>query len=176
VRPPRGRAESASATPGTIVPIEPDVCAPADDVAAGLGELLGTLIRSHPRDISLTSEGVMAVLERGGSSRVADLVTAAGVAQPTMTELVSRLERAGLVTRGRDPGDGRAVLVAITEAGREFMRARREVSHARLAALVAALDHHDRATLVAALPAMARLRALESGPAPRADPTPRPGT
>ena len=35
-----------------------------------------------------------------------------------MTQLVGRMEREGLVVRLIDPEDGRATLVAITDAGR----------------------------------------------------------
>ena len=41
----------------------------------------------------------------------------------SVTSIVDRLERAGLVQRRRHPEDGRAVLAAITEAGREVVQA-----------------------------------------------------
>ena len=40
------------------------------------------------------------------------------LAQPTVTQLVDKLEGRGLVTRARSDDDGRVVLVAITDAGR----------------------------------------------------------
>ena len=90
-------------------------------------------------------------------TRITDLATAENVAQPTMTTLVVRLERDGLVERGGDPDDGRAVLVTITDDGlatlRRYGDARAEVLNARLATLSAT----DREALAAALPALDRL-------------------
>ena len=74
-----------------------------------------------------------------------------------MTTLVVRLERDGLVERGGDPDDGRAVLVAITDEGlatlSRYSDARAAVLNARLATLSAA----DREAIAAALPALDRL-------------------
>jgi DNA-binding MarR family transcriptional regulator len=145
--------------PGSI---EPVAAVPVDDVAAGLSELVGVLIRLRPRDISLTAEGVLVVLERSGPCRLASLVASAGVAQPTMTELVTRLAGAGLVTRSRDPGDGRAVLVGITPAGRAMMEARADITRCRLVSLLADLRPAELAALVAAMPAIGHLHELES--------------
>jgi DNA-binding MarR family transcriptional regulator len=39
------------------------------------------------------------------------------VTQSAMTQIVTRLERDGLVERRPDPTDGRAVLVSVTPAG-----------------------------------------------------------
>jgi hypothetical protein len=72
---------------------------------------------------------------------VTDLAATESVAQPTMTTLVVRLERDGLVERGSDAADGRAVLVSITDEGlatlRRFSAARAEVLGARLETLSA---------------------------------------
>src|SRR6201989_545753 len=52
-----------------------------------------------------------------GPRRITELAAFERLAQPTMTQLVKRLERDGLVTRERHAGDGRVVLVDLTEAG-----------------------------------------------------------
>jgi DNA-binding MarR family transcriptional regulator len=49
-------------------------------------------------------------------SEIADLVYAD---RPTATSLLGTMERAGWVTRRRDPADGKRVIVAITAAGRK---------------------------------------------------------
>ena len=54
---------------------------------------------------------------RGGPRRITELAELEGVAQPTMTQLVKRLERQGLVDRARQPDDGRVVVVSATEEG-----------------------------------------------------------
>lgn len=45
---------------------------------------------------------------REGPIRLTTLAAKEGVSQPSMTQLIQRLERAGLVTRLADPDDGRA--------------------------------------------------------------------
>ncbi|MGK3204307.1 MarR family winged helix-turn-helix transcriptional regulator [Amycolatopsis sp. MEPSY49] len=51
--------------------------------------------------------------------RMSDLAAAAGAALPRLSQVVSRLEKRGWVGRHTDPGDGRCVLVALTEPGWE---------------------------------------------------------
>ena len=48
-------------------------------------------------------------------TRISVLAQQQRVAQPTMTALVQRLEGEGWLTRGPDPEDGRATLVAVTD-------------------------------------------------------------
>ncbi|HYZ57653.1 MAG TPA: MarR family transcriptional regulator, partial [Streptosporangiaceae bacterium] len=50
--------------------------------------------------------------------RKPELAAAECVSQPSMSQLVQRLEQQGLATRASDPADGRAALIAITDAGR----------------------------------------------------------
>jgi len=98
-------------------------------------------------------------LDDRGPMRITDLASAERVAQPTMTALVTRLAQDGLVTKTRDASDARAVLVALTEAGRAQLAA---VRADRATALQSRLDHLDddaRSALVAALPALDQLLA-----------------
>jgi DNA-binding MarR family transcriptional regulator len=52
--------------------------------------------------------------------RMGLLAERAGLSKQTMTTMVRLLERDGLVTRTRDPGDGRAWLVELTDRSRAF--------------------------------------------------------
>jgi DNA-binding MarR family transcriptional regulator len=52
-----------------------------------------------------------------GPTTVGRLAERQGVAQPTLTRMVERLESDGLVARQRHPTDGRAVVVSLTPAG-----------------------------------------------------------
>lgn len=127
-------------------------------LAVGLGRVV-SLMRSLdvPRDTSLTSMSTLATLERMGPSRLTELAIYEGVTQPAMTQLVSRLEGAGLAERRRDPEDGRVVRVFLTDGGSATLARRRSEQAAQLAALLAELPEEDRATLAAALPAIDRL-------------------
>jgi DNA-binding MarR family transcriptional regulator len=121
--------------------------------------MLRHLIRRD--EISLTAAGTLSRLHRSGPARLTSLAADEGVTQPSMTQLVQRMERQGLITRVADPGDGRVVLVAITEAGRELVRQRRRARIEHLSALLSQLAPADEAALTgaatAALPALQRL-------------------
>src|SRR5882724_11383367 len=77
------------------------------------------LIRQVRPDISRTEAGVLRTLT-DAPRRIAELE---GLAQPTMTLLVQRLEQRGWVERERHPDDGRVVLVSLTDAGRRTLEA-----------------------------------------------------
>jgi DNA-binding MarR family transcriptional regulator len=99
--------------------------------------------------LSLTAATTLSTLNEG-SVRLTALAAAAGISQPSMTELVHRLERQGLVTRINDPEDGRAALVGITAAGRALMHDRRLDRRDRLDELLTALSPQDVVTLTLA--------------------------
>ena len=83
--------------------------------AAVLVRLLVKQVRN--REISRTEMQVLSVLTEG-PRRITDLTALEGIAQPTMTLLVKRLEEKGWVQREGLPDDGRVVMVSLTEAGR----------------------------------------------------------
>ena len=78
------------------------------------------------------------------------------VALPTMSLLVDRLERAGLVRRDRDPGDGRRVQLRLTEGGVKAVRGRSILDPDRVRALLAALTPAERSVGVEGLVTLAR--------------------
>src|SRR5258708_7907733 len=87
--------------------------------AAILVRLLVKQVRS--REISRTEMSVLSVLTEG-PRRITELAELEGVAQPTMTLLVKRLQERGWVERERMPEDGRVVLITITEEGSAAQR------------------------------------------------------
>jgi DNA-binding MarR family transcriptional regulator len=110
--------------------------------------------------LSLTASKALETLDREGPVRLTALA-AAGISQPSMTELVHRLERQGLAIRVDDPEDGRAALVDITDIGRALLDDRRRDRRDRLAELLTALSPEEEATLTlaahVALPIIRRL-------------------
>jgi DNA-binding MarR family transcriptional regulator len=68
-------------------------------------------------------EALVALVNFADGRRIDELRAALGLSQPGAAHLVTRLERAGLATRSRDPSDGRAVLVGLTPRGRTTARA-----------------------------------------------------
>jgi DNA-binding MarR family transcriptional regulator len=132
-------------------------------IAEGLEQAAILMVR-HMSDrtaLNLTTSMVLDTLNREGPVRVTTLAAAAGIGQPSMTELVQRLERQGLVTRVDDPEDGRAALVAITDAGRAPLNDQRRDRRHLLAQLLTSLPAEDEAALTlamhVALPIIGRL-------------------
>ena len=137
---------------------------PGDLTAAGeaLYGLVTAAVRRGPREMSLTSLSTLATLDRTGPRRITDLAVIQGVAQPSMTVLVTALERSRLVERRGDPADRRVALVALTAAGAELLRAQRRAGAEALIQLIAKLPADEAAALAAAIPALRHLRELDS--------------
>jgi DNA-binding MarR family transcriptional regulator len=136
------------------------------DSRVAIGEALYGLVtlavKYGPRQISLTAASTLSTLDRTGARRLTDLAVIEGVSQPSMSVLVTGLEQAGLAERRPDPADKRVVLVALTAAGAEYIRSRRRAGAATFADLIDKLPAGQAAALLAAVPAMHRLRELES--------------
>ena len=130
-------------------------------VAEALYRLVSAAVRQQPRQISLTSASTLATVERTGPQRITDLATIEGVTQPSMTALVTVLERAGLVERRQDPRDQRVVLVALTAAGTDYLRSRRRAGAEAFARLIDKLSPDETAILLAAAPALQHLNELD---------------
>jgi DNA-binding MarR family transcriptional regulator len=114
--------------------------------------LVRLLIRQvREREISRMEGEVLGTLTEG-PRRITELAELVGVAQPTMTVLIKRLEHSGWVARKGLPEDGRVVMVNITDAGRTAFEAFRArflavlrndlecLSDQQLAALLTATD------------------------------------
>jgi len=119
-------------------------------------------VRRAPRDLTVTSAATLATLDRTGPRRITDLAVIEGVTQPAMTVLVRVLEESGLVERRGDPSDKRVTLVSLTEAGVSYVRARRQAGVQAFARLIDKLTDDEVEALMAALPALQHLAALDS--------------
>lgn len=142
---------------------------PAEDlaIAGGFERFYALLRRLTPRsELSLTAASTLARLERSGPHRLCELHGPEGVSQPAMTQLITRLEREGLASRGSDPEDGRAVVVTVTDEGRAAVARRREGRARALSALLRQLPADEHAALLAALPALERLGDLVAEQSP----------
>jgi DNA-binding MarR family transcriptional regulator len=82
-----------------------------------------------------------------GPTRLTTLAIKEGVTQPSMTQLIQRLERAGSVTRLADPDDGRAALIDITRDGQALLDDRKRLRRERLALLLATLTVEEESAL-----------------------------
>jgi DNA-binding MarR family transcriptional regulator len=109
------------------------------------------------REASLSAAAALATLDACGPCRLTELAASQSVSQPSMTVMVSRLEKQALVERQRDPSDGRIVLVTITPAGRDYLHRRRAARLAFLSSLIGELDPSAQDALAAAAPILRRL-------------------
>lgn len=97
--------------------------------------------------------------------RLSELTVTEQISQPGLTQLVTRMERDGLVQRRPDPVDRRASLIHLTAAGRAVSSSRQADRTRHLAPLLQRLTPAERGALAAALPALARLAELGRDPA-----------
>ena len=117
----------------------------AEMIALGTDTLWRYLVDRD--ELSASAALVMNRLSREGPMRLTALAEAEGASQSGMTQLVQRMERQGLLERWSDPDDGRASLVMLGEAGRQFWDARNDVLRLRVAALLPAVSQDDQVAL-----------------------------
>lgn len=132
----------------------PISAAPGDD--ASPLKLMGQVHRSFHRlaDPQLRELGfamgqmpVLMALKDGRPHSQAELARLAQVEQPSMAQLLARMERDGLVERVPDPDDGRSRLVLLTPACRKRMHASRAVMQGLSAEVLADFAPEERAEL-----------------------------
>ncbi|MGV9771464.1 MarR family transcriptional regulator [Streptosporangium sp. NPDC003464] len=133
----------------------------AEALAAVLGRFTRGSIRLPAAEKhSFTTLSVLHTLVHRGPMRLTALKVTEQITQPAITQLVSRLERDGLVERRPDPEDRRAVLVQVTPAGAQIIQTRHQDRVRRFSQLAEALTSEERHAIGAALPALARMAAL----------------
>ena len=133
----------------------------ADELASVIEEFTRNSIRLPLRDRhTFTTLSVLHTLAGKGPMRLAALTATEQITQPAITQLITRLEREGLVERRPDPDDGRVVLVRTTDAGLRIVHGRRQERVRRFNELAEHLTPEERHAIAAALPALARMAAL----------------
>jgi DNA-binding MarR family transcriptional regulator len=85
-------------------------------------EFIVAFRRWHHDAFSLIHLNVMTILEMDGPASMSQLADALDVSVASMTGIVDRMEKRGLVERRRDVDDRRVVTVHPTEAGRDIFR------------------------------------------------------
>ncbi|NYG60061.1 DNA-binding MarR family transcriptional regulator [Nocardioides daedukensis] len=113
--------------------------------------------RSPDNRLSIGTMAVLGCLNRHGESTIGELARFERVQPPSMTRTVNSLEESGFVERRPHETDGRQVVVALTDQGRDTLRADRARRDAWLARRLTHLTTEERATLRAAAPILQRL-------------------
>ena len=98
-------------------------------------------------DLGPSQVAALATIERHGPLSPSELAELERIKRPTATRIVRHLQGPGLITRVRDPEDGRASILTITSAGRDLLRRLRARKTAYLAKRLGGLDAEDRRTL-----------------------------
>lgn len=99
-----------------------------------------------------------------GPRRVTELAELEGLAQPTTTALLNRMERAGWVTRDPDTSDRRAVRVSLTDDGARTLQELRSQYRSVLRDRLAALSDEQLAVLGEAIePLSVLVASLQQG-------------
>jgi DNA-binding MarR family transcriptional regulator len=99
----------------------------ANTLLGRAARLTRLLMRSGAHKLSRTEVGVLSTLS-DGPRRITELAQTEALAQPTVTQLVDKLEGRGLVARARSGEDARVVMVEVTPAGTEvFEEVRAEI-------------------------------------------------
>jgi MarR family transcriptional regulator, transcriptional regulator for hemolysin len=103
----------------------------APPTAEPIGRLLADVAKSVSRAFQdeLAAAGgsqpiwlLLLALKQGRGGRQQELASAVGIEGPTVTHHLDGLERAGLITRTRDPADRRAMRVELTPEGDALFR------------------------------------------------------
>lgn len=150
----------ASAAPGDATAIDATYLDPAEladaffTVAHALKRTVNA--RFQHTALSVARLRVLFSLATMGPQRMGELSTCVDVAARTMTSTVEAMERDGLVRRAPDPGDGRATMVHLTQAGMHAYDEGRRVQAAAVADVFAGLDVSEREALGALLDSLAR--------------------
>jgi MarR family transcriptional regulator for hemolysin len=71
-------------------------------------------IKFRPLGLGVASFPVLSMLRTGQKLSQKELALCVRIEQPSMAQLLSRLERDGMIKRSPDPGDGRSSLISIT--------------------------------------------------------------
>ncbi|MFD1934524.1 MULTISPECIES: MarR family winged helix-turn-helix transcriptional regulator [Nonomuraea] len=145
----------------------------ADDVVDALVratfEVAGVLTRiGGEHDLSLTQLRVLGIL-RDRRVRITELAAYLGLDKSTMSGLIDRAQRRGLLTRGKNPEDGRVVEVYMTPAGLELAKRVEDDIRRALAPATGRLDPEQLDRLVSLLDIVsARSPRTRAAPGPTA--------
>jgi MarR family transcriptional regulator, transcriptional regulator for hemolysin len=105
---------------------------------------------------------VLSALREGERKSQTELARWARVEQPTMAQLIARMERDGIVVREPDPADRRSSLISLTDDARAKLPAGRDILVQGNKDVTAGLSEQEVATLLSLLErVLANVEAME---------------
>ena len=90
---------------------------------------------------------VLAILKAEGVSTQRELASRVGTEQPTMAQLLKRMERDGLIVRKANPGDARSAYVSLTERAASVLPLARREMQKGYEQVTASFSERELATL-----------------------------
>jgi DNA-binding MarR family transcriptional regulator len=109
---------------------------------------------------TLTQLSAMASLHQHGPMSPRELAERERVQPPSMTRVIAALADGGFIDRSPHPTDGRQTVVALTEAGRQYLDAEVSARERWLDARLAELSADERAVLCRAAEIIDRMASL----------------
>lgn len=158
---------NSSTPPNSPLYSQPDATS-ADDDAQWLGLLSASsrLVRVTQRRAGhapgTAQWRVFIYLEQLGPLRPQQIAALENSSLPTASRLLQRLGKEGLVASSADPADGRASLVSLTDAGRNWLDTNRAELVRAIAPLAADLTEEERQVLRRARGLMERIIAADA--------------
>ncbi len=116
--------------------------------------------------ITLRQFSVLAAISRQHGPSQSSLVEATGIDRSTLADMVSRMEKAGLIARIQSHSDARAKAVSLTEAGRAALEAAVPAVREADQMLLGALPKNRREPFVDLLSALINPRPTRKAPDP----------
>jgi DNA-binding MarR family transcriptional regulator len=135
------------------------------DLAVDLQAAISLVVRrlkAHrlPGELSAPEQTALSRLQREGPVTAADLARLERISPQSMGATLAALEQQGLLSRSKDPQDGRRILLAVTDQGRSYVESKRSARAEQLAAaLTQALTPDELAQVAAVVPLLDRIAA-----------------
>ena len=104
--------------------------------------------------LNLAEGSCLAIIDRHGPMSLSDVASRENLSAPTITKIVIRLERQGLIERLADPTDRRVSLVAVSKQGAALLERLRSSRTAYLHRKLSELSDRRSHRLLAALPVL----------------------
>ncbi|MFI0937314.1 MarR family winged helix-turn-helix transcriptional regulator [Streptomyces sp. NPDC021020] len=131
----------------------------ATALLAGVGALLRRVRQVRVEgELTMPERTALSQLDRTGPTTSSELARQEQITAQAMGATLGGLQARGLVERGTDPQDGRRVLLALTDAGRQALADKRSARTEQVArALADGFTPQEREQLAAAAPLLDRL-------------------
>ena len=133
----------------------------SSDVAARLRLAVARLQRIVRQQamggLNLAEGSCLAIIDHHGPMPLSDVASRENLSAPTVTKIVVRMERQGLIERLADPADRRVSLVAVSEQGAALLEQLRSSRTAYLHRKLRELSDEDLHRLLEALPVLENL-------------------